>query len=321
MPTARKPAAKTTTRRRTTTRKPAAPKEPVLLTPEEMKSGTVVATIGKTYTDEERQALLLSYNSLKQAGLPVPAEIEGPVSQWIEEENARREAQEAAEAERREALAAVNAAGPWYVRNLTNVPFSLRLDRQTERRRIELKPRGNPGDMHPLEDADRKDPVLLRNMRIGAIEVLPAGEANSIMDKQTYNMGPRQHTPSVILRNAKGEEYAQGAIKTEVEFGQQGVVVATLDPNQMQGHISDTDVKRSGGGVKRVRPGVPERVSEFIPTGGHPATVTGVPQGSLAGTSNARAKIADDLARRRGLQGPGAGLGGLTVTVGPTQHE
>jgi hypothetical protein len=311
MPTQRKPAAKTaarkTTTRRRTPAKPAAPKpEPQVV---------------KTYTQEEKDALLLSYNSLKAAGLPIPAEVEIPVNQWIEEETARREAIEVANRERQEAMAAVNAAGPWYVRNLTNVPFSVRLDRQTESRRIELKARGNPGDMHPLQDDDRRDPVLLRNINIGAVEIIPAGEANEIMGKQTYHMGPRQHIPTSILRNAKGEAYADGAVKTEIEWGQKGITVATLDPGQMQGQISDTDVKRSGGGVTRVQPGQPQVVSEFIPTGGHPATVTGVPQGQLAGTTNAQAKIADDLARRRGLSGPGAGLGGLTVTVGPTVKE
>jgi hypothetical protein len=313
---AAKPAARKTTTRRRTPAKPAPKPEHA-----QVEVDLDAQTVTPVYTQEEKDALLLSYQALKAAGIPVPAEVEGPVNQWIEEETARREAIEAQRREREEAMAAVNAAGPWYVRNLTNVPFSVRLDRQTESRRIELKARGNPGDMHPLQDDDRKDPVLLRNINIGAVEIVPAGEANEIMGKQTFNMGPRQHTPSAILRNAKGEAYADGAIKTEIEWGQKGITVATLDPAQMQGQISDTDVKRSGGGVQRVHPGQPQVVSEFIPTGGNPATVTGVPQGQLAGTSNTQAKIADDLARRRGLSGPAAGLGGLTVTVAPPVKE
>lgn len=300
----RKPAA-----RKTTTRKVAPPVEaqaPIIVEP----------------TPEERQAKLTAYSALTNAGLPVPADLKAEVDGWIAAEQARQEAEVVQAAEIQAAQQEVDAKGGWYVRNLTNVPFSLRLDRQTEKRRLELKPRGMPSDLHPLEDDDRKDVNLVRNVRLGAIEVIPARVAEEIMDKQTYNMGPRVHTPTALLRNPTGQPYAEGAIKVEAEFNNRGVTVATLDPAQMQGHVTDKEVasNRTFGGLQRTAPGeVPSKVSEFIPTGGNQASIT-VPAASHLG-QNAQAKIADDLARRKGVGGVGAGLGGLQVTVAPTVKE
>lgn len=308
--TARKP------RTRKTTPKPA-PQEreqpdPSVLDRDAIKEIVERQADKRQPTEEERQAKLTAYTALKSAGLAIPAELAAEVEGWIQEENARREVERAAQVERQRVIDEENKKGPWYIRNGYAAPFSLRLDRQHEAhaRRIELKPRGVPGDMYPITKEDLDDALIKRNCAIGVIEIIPAGEASRIMDQQTKNMSGRQvHTPTAILRNERGEAYPEGAVKTEIEWGQQGITVATLDPNQMQGGVEDKRVQ-----VTRTQPNRPESRDQFIPTGGNPATVSG-PMNEMA-----KLKIADDLARRKGVQGPAAGLpDGVTVTVEPAK--
>lgn len=317
MATTRKPAAKTAT---TTKRKPAARKTTTRRTtkPAATQPVEAVETAPRQYTEEERQALLTTYSSLTSAGLPVPPEINDIVKGWVAEEQKRRRAEEAEREQYRQALAEENAAGPWYVRNGYTAPLSIRLDRQTEKRRIELKPRGVPGDMHPLEEKDLKDPVLKRNVNIGVCEIIPAGEANRILDKQTTNMTERVHTPTAILRNAKGEEYASGAVKTELEYNAQGVTVGVINPEQMQGKVEDKALKSDGGVVRPEQAQRQREVSsQFVPTGGNPAIIeTGPINRNLA-----QDKIKDDLARRKRVEGPEAALAGMRVTVNPVQQS
>lgn len=314
------PRKSSSTPRKRTPRKTTPPRQreqpdPSTLDREALKEVVERVAPSRPPTEEERQAKLTAYTALKSAGVPIPDELAQEVEGWIEAENARRQIEAAEQAKRQTALDEENKKGPFWVRNGYTAPFSLRLDRQHEARsrRIELKPRGVPGDMHPLEEADLNDPLIKRNCAIGVIEIVPNGEANRIMAQQTTNMGTRVHTPTAILRNSLGEEYPEGAVKTEIEWGKQGVVVATLDPNQMQGHIEDKRVA-----VTRVQQGEPrqEMVSEFIPTGGNPAIVSQQPM-----TEMQRLKIQDDIARRKGTSGPSAGLGqGVTVTVEPSHQ-
>jgi hypothetical protein len=322
-------APKRATTKKTTPRKPAA-KKPKPIEVEVALTGDAAPQHPGPLplTEEERQAKLTAYSALRSVGLPIPEELATEVEGWIADYDAAREAENATLQTEAEQIAEENKNGPWYVRNGYPAPFNFRLDRQTEKRRIELKPRGTPGDLHPLQDDDLKDPVLRRNVAIGLLEVIPAGEANIIIAKQTTNMGQRIHTPINILRNELGQPYQQGAVRVEAEFNSQGVTVATLDPNQLQGHVHDKDIggRGSWGGLQRVNPKLPQGptqpgenqatsiVSGFVPTGGNPAIIS---QGGIF-ADNARAKAVDDLARRKGLQGPAAGLGGVTVTVEPT---
>lgn len=297
-----------------TKRKPAAKRTPAKKSPVKKVVIAPPADELKPMTEEERQAKLSAYVACKNAGIPIPAELV-IVEAWIAEEQERRDAEEAERAQYQQELAEENKKGPWFIRNGYRAPFSLRLERQAEGRRIELKPRGVPGDMHPLLEEDLNDPLLKRNVANGCCEVIPAGEANRVLAKQTHNAGRRVHTPTAILRNAKGEAYGEGAIKTEIEFNQQGVTVGVIDPDQIQGKYSDTEVKRSAlGGIARTD-GRREVASEFVPTGGRQATV----QGPVS-SEEVQLRIADDLARRKGLQGPSAGLGGLSVSVAPVQQ-
>lgn len=348
--TATKPAAsrkKPTTARKKTTprRKPAAKpnsNEQVTITlaptPETQQINFPSVQIFEQpeYTMAQKQAKLEAYDTLKRAGLAVPQELSFEVEGWIAEAQESREAArsvaEGQAAQESKQVAKANIDGPWYVRNCYNAPFNLRLDRQTEKRRIELKGRGFPGDMHPLKDEDLKDSILITNVKLGLLEVIPAGEAQLIVEKQTTNMSVRQHTPLAVIQ----KEYSDHAnlhgmnvnpnpqFKVEAEFNSQGVTVATIDPRLQQGQMLDREVAgaRSWGGLQRGQ-GEPQFThshptihSGFVPTGGNPAIVS---QGGMMG-DNARAKAVDDLARRKGGQGPQAGLGDVTVTVAPVQR-
>lgn len=310
MATAKKPAARPAAKRAPRTRKPAEP------------------TPAQELTPEQRAAKVEAYHILKSHGLPVDPAEEAEIQGWIDQQRAlvaeaaakQAEEQEAREQAQQDAVAAANLNGPWYVRNVTFTEFNLRLDRQTEKRRVQLKARGTPGDMHPLKDEDLDDPILKRNLQLGIIEVIPAGEANLVMEKQTHNAGPRVHPALALLRNERGEAYGQGAVRVEAEFNSQGITVATLDPAQQQGHIHDKRVQ-----VTRAQPGQQGIVtqqppvhatsvvqSQFIPTGGAPASIQ---FGGMA--QDAQAKVVDDLARRKNLSGPAAGLGHLNVVVDP----
>lgn len=307
----RKPAA-----RKTTTRKPAATKAPV----------------ESTFTDDERQAMLASYAALKGAGLPVPEDISKHVEQWVAAEEKRREGLAIQQKILQEQLEEEKASGPWWVRNGYTAPFTLRLERQTERVRLELKPRGMPGDMHRIEKEDLESTLLQRNIDIGVIEVITDSEAKRIIAGQTTNMNRRSvHVPTALLRNAKGETYQEDAVKTEVSWDQQGVTVATLDPEQMQGKYDDRAVANSAlGGMQQIdENGEPVQhkrsmASQFVPTGGNPHIIESGPaqQAEVPQLDTVKAKIADDLARRSGAaHRPEDTLGGMRVTVAPTQRS
>ena len=267
--------------RKTTTPRPRAQPTPQVLDREAL-----------TITEEERQAKISAYTTLKSAGVPVPPELAAEVEAWIEVENQRREIERAEYAKYQAALEEENTKGPWYIRNGYTAPFSLRLDRQHEQhaRRIELKPRGVPGDMYPIIKEDLQDPLIQRNCSIGVIEIIPAGEAKRIAEQQNKNAGTREvHVPTAILRNSLGDPVE--FTKTEIEWNAQGVTVATLDPNQMQGGVEDKRVQ-----VTRVQPGQkPEAHSQFIPTDSKSAIVTQQPMSEMA-----RLKVQDDIARRKG---------------------
>lgn len=279
----------------------------------------------------EKQAKLESYQTLSNAGLYIPEELRKEVEPWINE--ARKEA-EAVDAERKQAEEAgqekynemireANESGPKYVRNLLHTPFALRLDRQTERRRIELKPRGVPGDMHPLEDADLNDPILRQNVGLNVIEIIPAGIAAQVMSNQTHNMGTRVHSPLATLRNAEGKEYQEGSFKVEQSYEDQGIVAARIEGDLYnKQHVTNQDLiggkSELGGGLARPHEAKAEVSSGFVPTGGNPAIVSDGSQQFDAHSLDP--KIQADISRRTGREADmRAGVGDLKVTVNPVQ--
>lgn len=328
MPAPKKAPAKRTTTRKTTARK-TTPRKKATPKPAEAATVELLATDIEAHTPapreatpEERAAKTEAYHILKGNGLEVPAELAAEVEGWIAEakaihaEEAARRA--SAEEQRQAEVAQANINGPWYVRNRTRTQFNIRLDRQTEKRRIQLKPMGEPGDLHPLKDEDLGDPVLRQNVGLGLCEVIPAGEAAEIINNQTHNMGHRVHTPLAVLRNENDKAYEAGAVRVEAEFNSQGVTVAQLDPRVSQGGLHDRELKQTGG-LTRAQPGQPvpqqsqEYVSAFVPTGGNPAAVGQGPQNQIQVDIANRAR-----AQREALlhKGPGE----LKVSVDPVQR-
>lgn len=302
--TARKTAKRTTAKRKPAARKKATPKpqlQPVAL---------------DLLDEGQRQAKLQAYTALKSAGADVPAELGAEVEEWIAAQQARQAAAQETQAQEQKRIDKENADGPWWVRNAYPAPFSIRLERQEKKKRIELKPRGHRGDLFPLQEGDLEDPNLQSNLNTGFIEIVPNGEAKNILSKQTQNL-QKAHVPIAILRNEKGEPYNPGSLKLEAEFNSQGVVVAYEDPSIGSQH---ENIKWGGGGQKtglvRAQPGQPapqaqpspQQVATFVPTGGNPAIIS-------SGFSNdAQARISDDLARRRGT------VPQLAVSIDPVQR-
>jgi hypothetical protein len=295
-------AKKAPAKRKTTTRasKPAAPK---------------VTAETPDYDSPQWAKLVETYVSLKDLGLPIPEDLARPVEEWIEKQVKAEEAVlEAGEAEA-EAVAKADAEGPKYVRNLLFSPFHLRLQRQNQKdgiRRIELKPRGVRGDMHPLEPGDENDPTLAGSL--GYVEIIGFGTAQKVQQGQTHNI-QKTNTTLAMITNELGEPINK--LTVETEYNQQGVTVAYIDPAQ-HAKLEQGEFGRSKsplGDLSREQPQQPDLVSHYLPTGGNPAIVS---QGPL--TDNARAAVADKLARIKGRQGRPEDVLGLTVSVEPTRQ-
>lgn len=110
-----------------------------------------------------------------------------------------------------------------FVRNIRNITVRATLDND---RRIELKPRGQRGDLASLAKDEVNDSRVIEN--IGMIwEVISAAEAQEILHKQATN---QQVTPTALdhMLNEYGQPYQQ-EVKLEEAFEQQGETVATLE--------------------------------------------------------------------------------------------
>ena len=261
------------------------------------------------FTEEQWAALLETYTTLKAAGLHIPTEVSEPVDAWL----AKQTAVEIEEAEHQESEAAILAEedteGPKWIRNLYTSPFSLRLQRQDKKQRIELKPRGVRGDMFPLESGDENDHILIANL--GRVEIIGNGTAKRVAAGQTHNI-QKTNTTLALIRNENDKPITKLTVATE--YNQQGVVVGYIDPNYQA-----KNEEGAGGKAKAVLGDLnrqPEQVSQFVPTGGNPAIIS---QGPL--TDNARAAVSDKLARIKGAKGRPEEVLGLTVSVEPTRSS
>lgn len=198
----------------------------------------------------------------------------------------------------------------WYIRNLTGYDTGFRLERQQGpgKQRTNLKPRGMRGDLVKLQPGDEKDGALRLQIAQGIVELVPEVEAIKIIEKQVINAQQQIHPAMATIRNEYGERYQQ----TEVPVVDDGsYTVAYLQPQGGEaGAIPD-----QGRGVdwQAARAGQPQ--TQQSAPGGNPAIVS-------SGFPNRpdQAAVADAVARTKGLQGPAAGLGGLAVTVAPTQR-
>lgn len=203
--------------------------------------------------------------------------------------------------------------GAWYVRNLRNTELGFRLERQqgTGKKRFDLKPRGQRGDLKKLEPKDLEDEVLVNQINYGVVEIITADEAREILSKQSTNAQQAPHPAYAALRNELGKEYKEGAIRVEPEFNEQGITVAHIDPAVAQGRLTDRELKL-GAGLERAQPGEAPQPQTNRMIGGNPHII------SDGFERNDTAAQADAIARRKGLEGPGA-AGITTVVVTPTE--
>lgn len=293
MPTTKTPAKRKTTRKKAASRK-AAPKA----TPQ-------VETRQVELTNEQWAALIETYMHLKNADLPVPTEIAAPVEAWLAADQAKREA-DVTRTEEADALQDErDKTGPKWVRNGYHAPFSIRLQRQDKKERIDLQPRGQRGDMFPLQPGDESDHIMISNLQTGLIELIGDGQAKRIAEGQTTNIQQHNTTLAMIV-NETGEPINK--LTVETEYNQQGVVVGYVDPNARP--------KAALGGL--VRPDQAEQIRQFVPTGGNPAIVSsGFGTGPQL-TDTAKLAVADKLARIKGAEGRPEDVLSLQVSVDPT---
>lgn len=168
-------------------------------------------------------------------------------------------------AEQREAIIAAHEASQQddqsaplvrYVRNTSGAPFRMKLSRHAPGQRgIQLKPRGERGDIAPLEEGDMEDMILRDNLNLGLVEIITSNEATNAMGKQTTN---RQavHPALAALKNEKGE--GNMTLNVEQSFEDQGVTVATLEDGQVV-----FDRGKGGPNIRRQpgeAPGVPANI-------------------------------------------------------------
>lgn len=204
--------------------------------------------------------------------------------------------------------------GGYYMRNLRGPEISFRLTRQQKRgdKRTELKPRGQRGDLKKLEPEDLQDPELISQIEYGLIEIITAAEAAEIIRKQATNQQTTTHPAMAVLRNELGQEYghtdAQGKFHKQERVqvvGDNSITVARLTPQGGEaGALPDAG-----------RRGIDWQAARNL--GGNPAIISdgfAPQQGPLSEAQR------DAIARRRDIEGPAAGLGGLQVTVAPTER-
>jgi hypothetical protein len=223
-----------------------------------------------------------AYDALREAGLEVPAELKAEVEQYV----AQKTEQE------------VPQAGPWFARNLRNMEFRMRLDRQkSPAKSTILNPRGSRGDLVKLQPEDLEDENLIANVQLGIIEIIPIQEARSVLEKQATNQQQAVHPAMALLRNELGKPYEQQSVEV---VGDNSYTVAHLQP---QGGEAG-NLPSSGRGIdwQTARQGAPEGI---------------ISDGFAAADQAAQA---DALARRRDIEGPAAGLGGLSVSVAPVER-
>ena len=142
-------------------------------------------------------------------------------------------------------------------------------------------------------------------------------EGVTAINKQFTNRQAQVPAHIAMLTNAKGEQLYPDQVRMATDEEAYGIKVADLDPALMQGKLSDQDIKRGGGFAQN---------ASQTPTGGNPAIISdgfiAPTQGDAAqlGNNDQRSQEIDALARSKQFEGPGAGLGNVTVKVEPVQR-
>lgn len=216
--------------------------------------------------------------------------------------------------------------GPYFLRNLRLVPIRLRFGDKKDGRAVNLRPRGQRGDVSPpLQPGDEYDAAMAD---LGVLfEILTADQVAQVFHGQTTNQ-QAVHPALAQLRTATGE--AVTSVKIEEEFNAQGFTVGTVveqgpnNSNQQRSVVQRSPQIDLAVAPERAQlPGTQDRpiasVSQSIDPEDQAAWVA--EQGGLEELMRR-----DALARQKGADGPGAGLGGLRAPqafapVVETRHD
>jgi hypothetical protein len=197
-----------------------------------------------------------------------------------------------------------------YLRNLTGYEVGIRLERQEKgQKRFDLKPRGQRGDLVPLQKDDTSDPAVTENEALGVVEIITEAEATKIIQGQSTNQQAPVHPAQALLRNELGEPIE--SVVLEPPEADRGTVVARLDDGQLASDGPGINWERS-----RRDPGIEDasanNQSEPRRTSINPAEVRA---DGVVGDKASAEEAADAAARRSDATAHDL----LKVTVAPTQ--
>lgn len=113
----------------------------------------------------------------------------------------------------------------FYARNLHHIPVGFRINGK----RIDLKPRGERGDLVKITPEQLQDDSIINQVQI-TVELVPEQAARDIISKQSHNIQRQPHPTFALLRNEIGEEYSEDAVRTQPVAGSEDIVVASLEP-------------------------------------------------------------------------------------------
>lgn len=190
-----------------------------------------------------------------------------------------------------------------YLRNLHGIPVNFRFSEETSGRRVELRPRGERGDITKVSKDEIEDPIFMMNQD-SLFELISSAETRDVLDKQTHNQ--QKGSPLVdMLRNELGDPIDKVTI--EKPFEQQSITVAEIEQTGPTNKMQQGEVIHRGVTPKRAAlPGTQDNPGPEIPDSVGPE------------------EAADWLARnaqKEGIEGPAAGLGNLGVSIDPVQRE
>lgn len=122
-----------------------------------------------------------------------------------------------------------------FVRNKWGSEVRITLSEMNDERRIELKPRGQRGDLARVSNDEWDDDKMDRSL----VELIPAELATEIMNGQLTNQ-QTPHSALEALRNPLGQPYTQ-APSFGITPGQEPQVVARVQETGPAGHIDQNE--------------------------------------------------------------------------------
>lgn len=192
-----------------------------------------------------------------------------------------------------------------YIRNRHYVDVRITLSEDNNERRIELKPRGQRGDLARVSKDEQADTKLDWTL----VERLSADDARGIMESQVTNQ-QAPHAALEALRNAHGQRY-EAPPQVSLPFEQQGQVVATTEATAATGRLQQGErMVRAPGAAPQQVP-VPGSVQNPVPV---PPNIPPEQVADWFARQGIRATEAD------AVQAADALRNSLNVSMNPTQQ-